>query len=356
MTTPAKAGPAPATPVTTPATTPAPERLPLYREMRRVRTFEERVGELFVRGESAGSMLHLSIGEEGAAVGVGTTMRDGDTFTTHHRGHGIFLARGADPRRMMAEIGGKETGYCHGKGGSMHIADMSLGHLGANAIVGGGIPAVVGAGLVARRRRSGAVSLAFFGDGAMQQGILYESMNMAALWDLPVVFVCVNNQWGMGTRIDQATKATALHERAAAFGLRAETVDGVDVLAVRAAAERIVGAAREGRPGFLAIDCYRFFGHARKDKSPYRTEEEEAEGRRRDPVSRARDELLAEGVAEEELDTLDREVATEMDAAIDYAIASAEPQLDSMFRDVFAPDQPEPEPVRTRIDRVLARD
>ena len=352
MTTPAKAGSAP---VTLPSN-PVPELLPLYRAMRRVRTFEERVGELFVRGESAGSMLHLSIGEEGAAVGVGTTLREGDTFTTHHRGHGIFLARGADPRRMMAEIGGKETGYCHGKGGSMHIADMSLGHLGANAIVGGGIPAVVGAGLVARRRQSGAVSVAFFGDGAMHQGILYESMNMAALWDLPVVFVCVNNQWGMGTRIDQATKATTLHERAAAFGLEAETVDGIEVGAVRGAAERIVAGARRGRPGFLAVDCYRFFGHARKDKSPYRTETEEEEGRRRDPVARARADLLEAGMSEEDLAALDHEVAAEMDAAVDFAVASAEPSLDSMFRDVFAPDQPEPEPVRSRIDRILSRD
>lgn len=129
----------------------------LYTLMRRIRTFEERVGELFVRGQSAGSMLHLSIGEESAAAGVCTVMRDGDTFTTHHRGHGIFLARGADPARMMAEIGGKEAGYCHGKGGSMHIADMGLGHLGANAIVGGGIPAVVGAGLAAKARKTGAI-------------------------------------------------------------------------------------------------------------------------------------------------------------------------------------------------------
>ena len=166
-------------------------------------------------------------------------LRDGDTFTTHHRGHGIFLARGADPNRMMAEIAGKETGYCGGKGGSMHIADMGLGHLGANAIVGGGIPAVVGAGLAAKQTRSGAVSVAFFGDGAMQQGILYESMNMAALWDLPVLFVCINNQWGMGTRVDQATKATALHERALTFGLNGVTVDGLDVVEVRETAQEL---------------------------------------------------------------------------------------------------------------------
>ena len=328
----------------------------LYRQMRRVRTFEERVGELFVRGQTAGSMLHLSIGEESAAVGVCAAMRPGDTFTTHHRGHGIFLARGADPKRMMAEIAGKESGYCRGKGGSMHIADMGLGHLGANAIVGGGIPAVVGAGLAAQRKRTGAVSVAFFGDGAMQQGILYESMNMAALWSLPVVFVCVNNQWGMGTRIDEAAKSTVLHERALAFGLTGETVDGLDVLDVQDAAHRIVDAARAGKPGFLSVDCYRFFGHARKDKSPYRTEAEEAEGRRKDPIAFARAALIEQGHGLEALDGIDTAAETEMDATIDYAVDSHEPALDSMFRDVFAPDQPEPEPVRTRIDRVLARD
>ena len=327
-----------------------------YTEMRRIRTFEDRVGELYLRGESAGSMLHLSIGEESAAVGVSSTMRDGDTFTTHHRGHGIFLARGADPNRMMSEIGGKATGYCKGKGGSMHIADMSLGHLGANAIVGGGIPAVVGAAMVAKRRGTGAVSIAFFGDGAMQQGILYESMNMAALWDLPAVFVCINNQWGMGTRIDEATKSTELHERARAFGLNAETVDGLDVLDVAEVATRIVDEARAGMPGFLAIDCFRFYGHGRKDKSPYRSNEEEVAGRERDPVAKARKMLAETGVADAELDAIDDRVSAEMDAAIDYTMASEEPAIDTMFRDVFAPGQPEPEPVKTRIDRLLARE
>ncbi|WP_246045531.1 thiamine pyrophosphate-dependent dehydrogenase E1 component subunit alpha [Rubellimicrobium roseum] len=328
----------------------------LYTQMRRVRTFEERVGELFVRGQSAGSMLHLSIGEESAAVGVCAAMREGDTFTTHHRGHGIFLARGADPNRMMAEIGGKETGYCHGKGGSMHIADMGLGHLGANAIVGGGIPAVVGAGIASKRAGKGDISVAFFGDGAMQQGILYESMNMAALWDLPVLFVCINNQYGMGTRIDQATKGHELHLRARAFGLRGETVDGLDVTEVRETAQDLVDAARTGQPGFLAVDCYRFFGHARMDKSPYRKEEEEALGRQKDPVLHARAALIGAGVTEDELDGVDNDIAREMDAAIDFAVASQEPQLASMFRDVYGPDEPEPEPVRTRIDRVLARE
>ena len=326
-----------------------------YHTMRRIRTFEDRVGELYLRGESAGSMLHLSIGEESAAVGVCSAMRDGDTFTTHHRGHGVFLARGADPNRMMSEIAGKESGYCQGKGGSMHIADMALGHLGANAIVGGGIPAVVGAALAEKRRGASNVSIAFFGDGAMQQGILYESMNMAALWDLPAVFVCINNQWGMGTRIDQATKTTALHERALAFGLNAETVDGLDVLDVVDAATRIVDQARAGKPGFLAVECFRFFGHGRKDKSPYRSEDEEAAGRAKDPVLFARNSLILNGKLEKELDDLDKAVSDEMDATIDFAINSQEPTLDMMFRDVFASGQPEPEPVRHRIQRILAR-
>ncbi|MDB5665420.1 thiamine pyrophosphate-dependent enzyme [Cypionkella sp.] len=328
----------------------------LYRMMRRIRTFEERVGELFVRGQSAGSMLHLSIGEESAAAGVCAAMRDGDKFTTHHRGHGIFLARGADPARMMAEIGGKEAGYCHGKGGSMHIADMGLGHLGANAIVGGGIPAVVGAGLAARHHKTGAISAAFFGDGATGQGILYESMNMAALWSLPCLFVCINNQYGMGTRIDQATANPRLHERAQAFGLVAETVDGLDVEAVAEAGRRLVDGVRDGKPAFLVIDCYRFYGHARKDKSPYRDPGEEETGRAKDPVAFARAALIERKVLEESaLDTLDAEVAAEMDATIDFTVAQHEPPLSSMFRDVYAPGEPEPEPVRTRIDRILAR-
>jgi pyruvate dehydrogenase E1 component alpha subunit len=331
--------------------------LELYRTMRRIRTFEERVGELFIRGQSAGSMLHLSIGEESSAAGVCDAMQSQDTFTTHHRGHGIFLARGADPKQMMAEIAGKETGYCKGKGGSMHIADMALGHLGANAIVGGGIPAVVGAGLSSKHFKKGSVSIAFFGDGAMQQGILYESMNMAALWDLPVLFVCINNQYGMGTRVDQATRNTAFDQRAKAFGLNGAVVDGLDVEAVQSTARWLVDDARAGKPGFLSIDVYRFFGHARMDKSPYRQEEEELEGRKKDPVRFARDRLIETGLeTEAALDDLDKSIVAEMDATIDFSVDSKAPPLSSMFRDVYAVGEPEPEPVRTRIDRVLARD
>jgi pyruvate dehydrogenase E1 component alpha subunit len=328
--------------------------LELYRTMRRIRTFEERVNELFVRGQSAGSMLHMSIGEE-AVAGIVTAMEPGDTFTTHHRGHGIFIARGADPKRMMAEIAGKEDGYCKGKGGSMHIADMALGHLGANAIVGGGIPHVIGAGLSYKRFKKPNVSIAFFGDGAMQQGVLYESMNMAALWGLPVVFCCINNQYGMGTRVDRSAGRLAFDERAKAFGLNAAIVDGQDVEHVAEEAERIVTGARAGKPGFISLTCFRFFGHARLDKSPYRSEAEEAEGRKQDPVAFARNALLAgKTVAPSKLDELDVAIAKEMDAAVEYAIAAAPPPLDTMFDHVFAQDEPRPKPIRRHLAEILS--
>jgi pyruvate dehydrogenase E1 component alpha subunit len=327
-----------------------------YRMMRRIRSFEERVGELFLKGGSAGSMLHLSIGEE-AVVGLTDAMRDGDSFTTHHRGHGVFLGRGADPARMMAEIAGKEDGYCRGKGGSMHIADRALGHLGANAIVGGGIPHIVGAGLTYRNRGIGQISVAFFGDGAMSQGIQYESMNMAALWQLPVIFCCINNQYGMGTRVDRSAGNRDFPARAAAFGLNAARSDGADVEAVHDAARTLVAGARDGRPGFLEIDAYRFFGHARMDKSPYRTPEEEAEGRQRDPLARARERLLADGAAVvAELDTIDTAAGAEMDRALDHALATPAPALATMFQDVYAPGTPAPRPQADRLRATLSED
>ena len=336
---------------------PAPDHnraIGFYRELVRIRTFEERVGELFVRGGTAGSMLHLSIGEEAAAVGVGAAMRDGDTFTTHHRGHGVFLARGADPKAMMAEIAGKAEGYCRGKGGSMHIADMGLGHLGANAIVGGGIPAVVGAGLSSQMLGQGRVSVAFFGDGALQQGILYEAMNLAALWALPVVFVAINNQYGMGTRIDQASAVLDFAGRARSFGLAAEAADGTDVDGVYTAANRLLDGARAGIPAFLIVDCYRFHGHARMDKSPYRAADEETAGRQRDPVARQAARLIDTGLADDAgLAAIRAAAATEMDAAIDVALAGTAPGADALFTDVYAPDTPPPEPVDTRLARIL---
>lgn len=322
----------------------------LLEMMVRIRSFEERVGELFLKGESAGTMLHLSMGEEGAAAGVGLAMQAGDSFTTHHRGHGIFLARGADPNRMMAEIAGREAGYCRGKGGSMHIADMSLGHLGANAIVGGGIPTIVGAALSYKTLGQQSVSVAFFGDGAMQQGVLYESMNLAALWGLPAMFVCINNQYGMGTRVDHSSSTKDFSTRAEAFGLAAGHVDGVDVDQVYATANDLLESARGGTPSFLEIDCYRFYGHARKDKSPYRSEEEEAEGRQRDPIAVYAAKLQEAGVlVAEELARMNTAADQEMDGALAFAEETPLPGIDTMFEDVYDPEAPKPVPNRERL-------
>ena len=330
----------------------------LLRTMLRIRAFEEKVGELFLKGGTAGSMLHLSIGEEGAAAGIALAMQDGDTFTTHHRGHGIFVARGGDVNRMMAEIAGKETGYCRGKGGSMHIADMTLGHLGANAIVGGGIPAVVGAGLSSKVLNQGLVSVAFFGDGAMQQGICFESMNMAALWKLPVVFAVINNQYGMGTRIDRASATLDFAGRARGFGLNAVEVDATQPEQVLEAAKDIIEHARAGLgAGFIVANCYRFYGHARKDKSPYRDETEEREGRLRDPIHNQRTALEAAGLLQPgEFDALDAAANAEMDRAVEFAQQSPSPTPESMFEDVFAPNQPKPVTVDSRLEWVLGGD
>lgn len=328
----------------------------LYTTMRRIRTFEERVAQLYVSGNSAGSMLHLSIGEEGAAAGICAALEPNDSFTTHHRGHGVFLARQADPNRMMAEIAGKAEGYCGGKGGSMHIADMGLGHLGANAIVGGGIPHVVGAGLSYKYLNKKAISVAFFGDGAMQQGVLYESMNMAALWKLPVLFVCINNQYGMGTRVDRAAANIDFKERAKAFGLlTSDEIDGTDVESVVSVAKRLVAEARNGNPGFLSVSCFRFYGHGRMDKSPYRPADEETAGRLRDPIIAARNTLIKRGEAiESELDELDQEIESEMDMAVNFAIAANVPQAKTLFSDVFGPGELQPEPQLTRLNNILA--
>ena len=307
----------------------------LYRTMKRIRTFEERVSELFIKGESAGTMLHLSIGEELGPTCVGAAMVENDTFTTHHRGHGIFVARGGDPKKMLAEIAGKKDGYCKGKGGSMHIADMKLGHLGANAIVGGGIPTVVGAGMSYKYLKEERVSVAFFGDGAMQQGILYESMNMASLWKLPVVFCCINNQYGMGTKIENAVGVKDFSKRAESFGLNTLHINDLDVENAYYKSKEIIDSARKFQPGFIEVECYRFYGHARMDKSPYRDEKEENEKRQLDPISFASNQMLKNNILDEtDIKKIDDDVMTEMDNAMEFAINSPINDEKEIFRDV----------------------
>ena len=326
----------------------------LYRTMKRIRTFEERVSELFIKGESAGTMLHLSIGEELGPTSVGAAMMENDTFTTHHRGHGIFVARGGDPNKMLAEIAGKKDGYCKGKGGSMHIADMKLGHLGANAIVGGGIPTVVGAGMSYKYLKEERVSVAFFGDGAMQQGILYESMNMASLWKLPVVFCCINNQYGMGTKIENAVGVKDFSKRAESFGLKTLHINDLDVENAYYKSKEIIDSARKFQPGFIEVECYRFYGHARMDKSPYRDEKEENEKRQLDPISFASNKILKNNILDEsEIKKIDDDIMTEMDNAMEFAINSPINDEKEIFRDVYSESDPLPISLDEKINKIL---
>jgi acetoin:2,6-dichlorophenolindophenol oxidoreductase subunit alpha len=313
-------------------------RIDFLRMMLRIREFEDRVAESYLRGITAGSMFHLSVGEEGAGAGIGMAMENGDVFTTHHRGHGIFLARGADPGRMFAEVFGRREGYCAGKGGSMHIADSALGHMGANAIVGGNIPISLGGGFSMKYRKTGKASVAFFGDGALNQGVLYESMNMAALWKLPLLFAVVNNQYGMGTRIDRASACMQFVARAESFGVRGAEVDGMDVEQVHAASRDLLSHSRGGGgPTFLIANCYRFYGHGRKDPSPYRAKEEEESWKRKDPVERQRKRLADEGVLDEAgYDALLKEVAAEMDAAVAWAVKASMPEPGDLYTHVYA--------------------
>ncbi len=313
-------------------------RISLYKTMLRIREFEDRVAESYIRGLTAGSMFHLSVGEEAVGAGMGCAMRDGDVFTTHHRGHGIFLARGADPGRMFAEVFGRREGYCAGKGGSMHIADAGLGHMGANAIVGGNIPISLGGGFTMKYNKTGGVSVAYFGDGALNQGVLYESMNMAALWKLPVVFAVVNNQYGMGTRVDRASACLRFVERAETFGVRGVQVDGMDVEAVYQASDELFAWSRAGNgPAFLIGDCYRYYGHGRKDPSPYRDKSEEESWRKKDPIDAQKRRLSEAGLCDEEaFAAITKEIGGEMDAAVAWASAGQLPVPEDLFTGVYA--------------------
>jgi TPP-dependent pyruvate/acetoin dehydrogenase alpha subunit len=316
----------------------ADERVGLLRTMLRIREFEDRVAESYIRGMTAGSMFHLSVGEEGPATGIGAAMEQGDCFTTHHRGHGIFLARGADPGRMFAEVFGRREGYCSGKGGSMHIADIALGHMGANAIVGANIPISLGGGFSMKYLKTGKASVAFFGDGALNQGVLYESMNMAALWKLPMLFAVVNNQYGMGTRIDRASASLRFVERAESFGLRGAEADGMDVEAVWRAAHELLAHSRDGGgPAFLIANCYRFYGHGRKDPSPYRTKDEEERWRQRDPIQKQKQRLVEAGLLDQEgCARIAAEAVREMEEAVAWAARGTMPEPGDLFTHVYA--------------------
>ena len=310
-----------------------------YRQMTAIRLFEERVNDLYTRALMPG-LAHLYIGEEAVAVGICEALRPDDYITSTHRGHGHCLAKGANPERMYCELLGKEAGYCRGKGGSMHIADPDTGNLGANAIVAGSTGIATGAAFSAKYLGNGRVCVCFFGEGALGQGVLYEVMNMAQLWKLPVIYACENNMYNEYTHYSRTTAGEIL-DRPAAFGMEAAEVDGQDVREVYTVASRLVERARRGEgPAFLLCNTYRYHGHHVGDvnRAYYRSKQEEQQWMaERDPIRRFTDWLLAQKTTGRvELDRIQAELTAQMDAAVEAAIAAPFPSADQAEQDVYA--------------------
>jgi acetoin:2,6-dichlorophenolindophenol oxidoreductase subunit alpha len=313
--------------------------LRMYRRMAMIRLFEEQVNELYTRALMPG-LAHLYVGEEAVAVGTCEALRSDDYITSTHRGHGHCVAKGASPDRMFAELLGKEAGYCKGKGGSMHIADPATGNLGANAIVAGSAGIATGAAFSAKRAGRGQVAVCFFGEGALGQGVVYEVMNLAALWKLPVVYVCENNLYTEYTHVSE-TLAGDLLARGTAFGVASEGVDGQDVRAVYAVASRMIDRARAGQgPSFLVCNTYRYTGHHVGDinREYYRSKQEEQQWKtERDPLKNFSEWMISQGLADRgSLDLIQDQVRQEMKAAVEFAIAAPYPSPDKVGQDVYA--------------------
>jgi pyruvate dehydrogenase E1 component alpha subunit len=312
-----------------------------YRAMRLIRRFEERVVELVNRNEIAGT-THEYVGEEAVATGVCHALRADDVITSTHRGHGHILAKGGDPARMMAELMGRKSGYNQGHGGSMHIADLGLGIYGANGIVGAGVPIACGAALAFKQRGSDRVAVAFFGDGAINQGVVHEAMNLACIWQLPVVFVCENNGYGITASIRDMSRIQKLSERAAAYGMPAETADGMDVRCVHAATAAAVAKVRSGAgPCFLEFKTYRFVGHFTAERAlglKYRSDEEIAEWRQRDPLTTYPAWLRGQKLCDPA--HIDHEVELQLEAAITFARNSELPAPEEALQGMYAVGYP----------------
>jgi acetoin:2,6-dichlorophenolindophenol oxidoreductase subunit alpha len=310
-----------------------------YRQMVRIRMFEEQVNELYTRALMPG-LAHLYSGEEAVAVGICEALQKDDYITSTHRGHGHCLAKGATPELMFAELLGKEAGYCRGKGGSMHIADPATGNLGANAIVGGSMGIATGAAFSAKYLKNGRVAVCFFGEGALGQGLFYEELNLAQLWKLPVIYICENNLYNEYTHYSETT-AGDICARATAFDVVAEEVDGQDVHAVYNAARQLIERARAGEgPAFLLCNTYRYTGHHVGDinREYYRSKLEEQEWKTvRDPIRLHGARLIAEELADAAaLDLLEAEVRAEMKASVEFAIAASYPAAEEVEKHVYA--------------------
>ena len=303
-----------------------------------IRQFEEKVRALYEKSVMPG-ITHLSIGQEAVAVGVCGALQPADYITSTHRGHGHCLAKGADLGRMFAELMGKVDGYCRGKGGSMHIANQEAGHLGANAIIGGGMALATGAALSAKLRKSNQIAVCFFGDGALNQGIFFEAMNMAAIWQLPIIYACENNQYGEYTPMQRVT-AGDVQARGQAFDIPSVGADGMDVIIAHEASVKAVKHVRDGKgPSFLIFDTYRYSGHGMSDQTrPYRSREEEREWReQRDPVDRLARQLIEwEHVVQSDLEVILEQVQEQVAAGVEFAQKSPYPDPQEVTKHVFS--------------------
>ena len=308
----------------------------LYK-MHLIRKFEEGAEESYTRGLIHGTM-HLSIGQEASAMGICLPLANDDQITSTHRGHGHCIAKGADVKRMFAEFFGKTTGYCAGRGGSMHIADVTTGNLGANGIVGGGLPIAVGAALTAKRLKTGKVAVCFFGDGANNEGAFHEALNMASVWKLPVVFVCENNRYGMSTSTERSTAVANIADRAAAYSMPGVIVDGNVLSDVAEASHEAVERARRGEgPTLIETKTYRYRGHSKSDRNRYRTKDEiEDWMSNRDPIARYEAQLVEFGVATpDELEAIRTAVTDEIAAGIEFAKTSPAPEISDLAEFVY---------------------
>lgn len=313
------------------------ELIGYLKQMMLIRRFEEKALELFSSGRLNGA-CHVCIGQEAVAVGACAAIRQDDYLVSTHRGHGHLIAKGGSPARMMAELFGKDTGYCRGRGGSMHVAATELGHLGANGIVGAGLPIALGAGFSIRYRGTDQVVLCFFGDAALNQGSFHESLNMASIFKVPVIFICENNLYGLSTRITYSTAETDITVKAAAYAMPGLCADGMDVLAVKAAVTRGVQWARAGKgPSLIECQTYRYLGHSKSDNRSYRTREEEQAWRAKDPIDRLKADLLQRGILNEtHVRALETEVTETIEKAVRFAEESPDPDPADVAEFVYA--------------------
>ncbi len=308
----------------------------ILEKMLLTRRFEEKVSYFFSMGMVHGT-THLYVGEEAVASGVCCALDENDYIESTHRGHGHCISKGIDLNKMMAELRGKVTGYCKGKGGSMHIADLSRGNLGANGVVGGGIPLAVGAALTLKMKKRNNIVVCFFGDGATNEGSFHEAVNLASVWKLPVLFVCENNKYGMSTSIKQHMNIDDIAIRASSYGIPGVNVDGMDAIAVYEETIKAKKYVLKNGPMLLVCDTYRYLGHSKSDANVYRTKEEIESWKKKDAIKKLEKYLVKENIfTQKEVDLIEEDTRQQIEDAVAYAEASADPALETITEDIYA--------------------